>query len=184
VTGGIALEGSHQPASSVLPTDPQLAGRHSNWLSLRLRGLLQQARLDRLLAEGADPAETAALSLRARQLQRPRRRRALAKGLEGAIVQAKRYSGSHIDSPISQEEVARAHPLLLSLAERLRGHEAVSPRGVAIVKLLLTDSTSPIFSPGWSRARAAPGELERQARAALAALDERPCDLPMDSRRR
>ncbi len=181
---GIALGGSCEPASSVLPTDAHLGGRRSNSLLLRLRGSLQQARLDRLLAEGADPAETAELSLRARQLQRPGRRRALAKGLERAIAQAKQYSRSNINSPISREEVARAHPLLLRLAERLRSQEPVSPRGVAIARRLLTDSRSPIFSPGWSRARATPGELERQARTALAALDERSCNSPIDTRRR
>jgi hypothetical protein len=153
-------------------------------LTLHLRVLLKRSRLDRLLAEGTDPAEAATLMLRARQLQGARQRRALANGLERAIAQAKRYSGRNVDSPIDREEVARAHPLLFGLVERLRGPEAVSPHGMAMIRRLLTDTTSPIFSPGWSQAKAAPGELERQARVALAALDARPSDLRIDRARR
>jgi hypothetical protein len=43
-----------------------------------------------------------------------------------------------------------------------------------IVRLLLTEDISPIMSPGWSRAKAAAGALEAEARVALAALDRRP----------
>jgi hypothetical protein len=185
MAGGIAFRGSRQPVPLKLPTHSQEAGPTSSGrLTLRLRVLLKRTQLDLRLAEGADPAETATLMLRARQLQGTRQRRALANGLERAIAQAKRYSGSNVDSPISREEVARAHPLLLRLAERLRNSDTVSPRGVVILRRLLTDTTSPIFSPGWSRARAAPGELERQARAALSALDERPSDPGIDRSRR
>lgn len=181
MAGGIAFRGSRQPIPLKLPTrSPQEARLDGGWLTLRLRVLLKRAQLDLLLAEGTDPTAAAALMLRARQLQGTRQRRALANGLERTISQAKRYSSRNVDSPINREEVARAQPLLLRLAERLRSPEAVSSHGMAMIRRLLTDTTSPIFSPGWSRARAAPGELERQARVALAALEERPCDLRKD----
>lgn len=126
-----------------------------------------------MLARGADPDESSELALRTRQLCGARTRRSLAKGIERAIAQTERYSQSAA-LPVNREEVARARPLLLCLAERLRASEDVSPRGVAIVRLLLTEDTSPIMSPGWSRARATAGALEGEARSALAALDGRP----------
>ena len=180
---GIAFRGSRQPIPLRLPThhhSQEADPSHSGRLTLRLRVLLKRTQLDRLLAEGADPAQAAALMLRARQLQSTRQRRALANGLERAIAQAQRYSGDNVDSPIDREGVAGTRPLLLGLAERLRSPEAVSPHGMATIRCLLTDTTSPIFSSGWSQAKAAPGELERQARVALAALDERPIDLGID----
>jgi hypothetical protein len=100
-------------------------------------------------------------------------RRSLAKGIERAIAQTERYSESAA-LPINREEVVRSRPLLLRLAVRLRAPENASPCGVAIVRLLLTEDTSPIISPGWSRAKAAAGALEEEARVALGALDGQP----------
>ncbi len=124
------------------------------------------------------------LSQRLRELLAVRRRRTLAAGLERLVAKAKRRpSGSSAALPIDRGEVLRASPLLLQLSERLRGSHAVNPRGVAMVDRLLTDGASPILSPGWRTAPLSPGTLERQARAALAALDGRTDDLPTGNNR-
>jgi nucleotidyltransferase/DNA polymerase involved in DNA repair len=143
------------------------------WLRLHLGVTLRRTQLDRVLARGADPDESSELALRARQLCGGRTRRSLARGIERAIAQAERYSQSTA-LPVNREEIARARPLLVRLAERLRAPEDASPRGVAAVRLLLTEDTSPIMSPGWSRASGIAGALEGEARSALAALDGRP----------
>jgi hypothetical protein len=142
-------------------------------LRLHLAVAIHGTQLDRKLAQGADPTESQELALRARQLSAVRMRRSLAKGIERVIAQAERYSESAA-LPINREEVVRSSPLLLRLAARLRAPENVSPCGIAIVRLLLTEDTSPIMSPGWSRATAAPGALEEKARVSLAALDRQP----------
>ena len=141
--------------------------------------LLHGSRLDRQLAAGVDPEMGAALTQRARWLLGARRRRALARSLERDIEMAERFSSSKSAViPVNRAEIQRARPLLLQILARLKEPEAVSARGVAMVRLLLTDAASPIFSPGWSTAPAAPGALERQAGAVLAAFDGCGADLP------
>ena len=142
--------------------------------------LIHGTRLDRQLAAGVDPEMSTALSQRARWLQGARRRRALARSLERDIEMAERATPAAAAAlPVNRDEVVRARPLLFEILERLREPEAVSARGVALVRLLLTDAASPIFSPGWSTAPARPGALERQARVVLAAFDRPGADQPV-----
>jgi hypothetical protein len=171
MAGGMAFGGSHQQVPLTMPQRSDSEGAHL--LPLHLRVLLHRLRLDKDLLGGASPRESAELSCRARQLQRARGRRALAKNLDRTIAQVERYRRADTAGlPLNRNEVLRARPLLLQLSEQLRGPEAVSPRGVLLVRWLLGDASSPVFSPEWSRARSKPGELERQARIALAALGE------------
>ena len=119
-----------------------IAGWPPWWtISLFLLALVHRSRLDRQLAEGVDPDQSPALSLRARQLQGMRPRRSLANSLERDIEMTERYpDGAAL--PISRAEVTRARPLLLLLLERLREPGAVSPRGVVMVRLLLSGGRS------------------------------------------
>lgn len=113
------------------------------------------------------------------RLSAARRRRALAKTLERDIEMAeRRVSPGSIAIPVDREQVKRARPLLLQILERLKDAREVSPHGVAMVRLLLTDAASPVFSPGWSTAKSTPGELESRARDAIAALDGRTGEPP------
>ena len=142
-------------------------------LTLPLRVLLRRGSLDRALAEAADPNRSPELSLRARQLQGARQRRTLADGIERTIEAAERAaSKSGPALPVNRREVTRARSFLLQLCEQLRGPEVPAPRGLAMVRGLLTDDTSPIYSTAWSGAPVIPGALECRARAALEALDE------------
>jgi hypothetical protein len=176
MAGGIVFRVPRQLTPLSSPTQPQPSGPGYS-LPARVQVLLHRSRLDRLLCEEADPSQTPALSLRARQLQSTRHRLALAKGLE-RIVEAteRRSSDRNATLPIDRDQVIRARRPLLQLAERLRGPDVVDPRGVAMVGRLLTDEASPIYSPAWSRADAPPGALESHARGALAALEDRTTD--------
>jgi hypothetical protein len=62
-------------------------------------------------------------------------------------------------------EVIDASAVLASLDQCLRGSEPVAPAGVALLQLLLTDCTSPLYQP------AEAGELGSRLRAAAAALN-------------
>lgn len=158
------------------------SGEAGEAIFLRLRVLAHRVRLDKELAEGASTIGNVLLSLRAGQLQSMRLRRSLASGLTRHVELAERYPAHKSAAlPTSRGEVIRAQPLLLQLVARLREPGEVSPRGVAIVKRMLTDGASPMFSPGWRTATTAPGALEREARVALAVFDGReigppPCD--------
>jgi hypothetical protein len=50
--------------------------------------------------------------------------------------------------PPSRARVHEARPLLLMLASRLRGHAPVDPRGLAALRVLLTDGAGPVYTHG------------------------------------
>lgn len=112
----------------------------------RLRVLLSRTRLDTLLAQGADPAASAELALRARQLTDAAHRRALADSIEDAIGIAdgsSRRLGTA--PPLANHEVRAARASLLRLAGDLRDCDRSRAQGVALAQRLLTDGAGPLY---------------------------------------
>src|ERR1700744_2758565 len=68
------------------PPAPQAEREPSGAMRIRVRG--RRHRLDTLLADGVDPLSSAELTLRARQLNQPSVRQALARGLRRAVNDA------------------------------------------------------------------------------------------------
>src|SRR4051812_34887055 len=134
----------------------------------RLGARLHEAALDRALASGAAPESDVALTLHARRLIAPRTRRRLARTLQGivaagppppprapgppgggrraaarrAIVAPARRPPPRAPGP----QVAVAGADLLALAERLARSAPVEARGVALVRMLLSDGGGPLHS--------------------------------------
>jgi hypothetical protein len=125
--------------------------------------------LDTAIANGANPDSTAALSLRANRLiSRPARRR-VSRSIRRLLQLSRRPPHPiHETAPVCWRQVVRSRPLLEELAVRLASPGPVDARGVAQLRLLLTDGTSPLF--GRPRAE----ELEAVLEAALDALEPRP----------
>jgi hypothetical protein len=149
-------------------------------LSLAVRVWLCRTRLDRELAEGANPITDPARGLRARQLSRRRSRRHLAAGLRWLVKRARQPTQSPWDVtvPLNRGQVEEAREPLLMLAARLEEREAPNPRAVALASFLICDPDSPanlLFDdsadPLTSSDRATTAQL---ARAALEAIDQRP----------
>jgi hypothetical protein len=117
--------------------------------TLRLRVFLARPWLDRRIAAGADPATTPALELRARQLTSARARQRLARELRGLVEYAERVGSRPTFSAvvIDRRAVSRGRHAILGLAERIEGETPVSPRGVTLVRRLLTDGLGPLFNP-------------------------------------
>ena len=115
-------------------------------LFLHLRVVLGKRRLDAALADGADPAGSPELSLRAEQLTSETERTRLADGI-GAIlrdaVRRDRPRGARV--PVVSSEVIGARPRLIELERRLREGRC-SPRGVVMVRRLLSDGTGPVYA--------------------------------------
>ena len=106
--------------------------------------------LDLQLAHGIEPWRTPVLAARARQLTDERSRRSLAACLEHIVERAEdlpRLTLSAVVEP-SRPGVQEARPQLLMLAARLRGGEPINPRGVAALKDVLSDGTSPMYRCG------------------------------------
>lgn len=149
------------------PTDWVVLGTHRRWWRrLRLTLIVQwrSAELDRQLAAGMNPWRSDVLALRARRITRRRSRSQLAGGLLRAIRAAQGVTGfSAAVRP--HPEVLDARTTMSAIARRLRAPEPVAARGVAMVQMLLTDSTGPLYCP------AVEGALGRRLRAAAAAME-------------
>jgi hypothetical protein len=151
-----ALAPTHR--SRVTPARP--AG-----LMLRVRVLLRRERLDRSLAEGCDPLDSAELALRARQLTGPVHRGRLADSIERIVALAEGGS-SRLSSapPLLTRDVRASRAALLGLSQALREEPYVRATGVALARRLLVDGSGPLYVEAgedalWLAARAAAAEL-------------------------
>src|SRR4051812_44519777 len=102
----------------------------------RLRG----SSLDAELARGVAPDASAALVLRAQRLLAPDLRRSLARGLHVVLRDAAAGRRRFSAVPLQRAVILGAAPELGSLANRLVAPAPVDARGVAAVRLLLTEA--------------------------------------------
>jgi hypothetical protein len=122
-------------------------------LRTRVRARLRRASLDRLLAAGEPPWASRELSWRAAELTARGERRSIAdqiEGLAGEVLEAPRPRGAA--APLDRDGVWANRELLLELADDLRRADAIRAQGIALLRLLLRDGGSPLYSPGESRA--------------------------------
>jgi hypothetical protein len=134
-------------------------------LALRLRTAWRAPQLDRALARGVEP-DSAELALRAKQLASRPSRTDLASALKAAVGRA-HSQPLPLDprTPIRRDEVSRQSETLMGLAERLREDRPVDVQGVAMVRILVGDGTSSLYS------NKGLDSLGHVARAALRALE-------------
>lgn len=104
--------------------------------------------LDRALAAGVGPYAGALTAVRAHQLTTMRSRRQLADGLQRVRRDAtSELSGWTAVVTPDRHEVAAAAPEIDALERRLRDAGRIDAAGAAMVRLLLTDGTSPLYDP-------------------------------------
>jgi hypothetical protein len=104
------------------------------WITVNLK----RNRIDAALAEGADPAASPALGMRASELRSRAMRERLAARLAAAVADARTGQPSNVEHP-QRGQVRDSADQLTALAARLRSHQPVDVRGVAMVALLLND---------------------------------------------
>jgi hypothetical protein len=122
--------------------------------------------LDRELAAGVSPWASDALAARARRITAPRSRGSVAKGL-ARIQRTASAANAGFTAAVApdRQEVLAAHAVIGALERRLRSSGPVTARGLAMLRELLTEPTSPMYRPE------EPGALGSQLRAAAAALE-------------
>jgi hypothetical protein len=121
--------------------------------------------LDRALAAGIGPYAGALTAVRAEQLTTRRSRRQLADGLERVRRDAtSELSGWTAVVTPDRHEVVAAGPEIAALERRLRHAGRIDAAGAAMLRLLLTDGTSPLYDPVGA------GSLARHLRAVAGAL--------------
>jgi hypothetical protein len=131
----------------------------------RLLRRLGSRRLDLALAYGASPDGSAALSQHAHSLIGMRTRGTLARSLSRAMANARSRVGPyHSAVPVCRPGILRCWGLLEDLRGRLLEPGPVDARGMALVRLLLTDGASPLYGA------LDDGALDRWLRVAIDAL--------------
>ena len=133
-------------------------------ITTRIRTRLGRARLDRELANGADPAGSDELALRADQLGSPAERARIANGLVEALGDVYRGPPMTIGER-PQREVLAAADEIRALALRLRDTQPLAVSGVAMAARLADDRSSPLRRYG----AVDPDEAIASAHAALGA---------------
>jgi hypothetical protein len=132
----------------------------------RLRSCIRGASLDRALAAGANPCESAALARRAAHLSSRRSRRRIAAWVSDTVNAAHQLRrGLSAAITPDRDEVLGAAEQLMRVEELLESSGPVYARGVAMLKALLSDGASSLYSP--RRA----GELRRDLDSIISALE-------------
>jgi hypothetical protein len=134
-------------SSSSAPTmlrDPAAGGARG--IGVHIRTALTRGRLTASLAAGEDASASPELALRARQLTTTRNRSSIALSLERAVADAEAPRSSRSSAaPLARPDVRAARAALRDLAGALRNQHEVSPRGVALTEMLLTDGSGPLY---------------------------------------
>ncbi len=121
--------------------------------------------LDRQLAAGVDPRLSPALALRAKRITAARNRQRIADGLGRTLRSPHTRAAFTAAVRPDAREVLDARTVLASLKQRVRSDQPVAPQGMAILQILLSDCTSPLYQPNQA------GELGSRLRTAAAALE-------------
>ena len=124
-------------------------------LRVRISVYLRRSRIDRRIAEGSPCGLSQALTLRAHQLVDPRHRLQVARGLRSVVAYVDRVAERRVlvsAVVIDRAAVGGDREAILGLAERLEQSAPVSPRGVVLARVLLTDgASSPLFNARCAR---------------------------------
>lgn len=138
---------------------------NSGSLTARAWVWLHQFELDRQLADGADPAGSAALAARSRAIVSRRFRSELVAHLESVLAKAEHPPHWHSASlPVCAHQVLAAREPLGELARALQSDGDAAVRGVALAACLINDPRGPLYHRGVG------DEISVLAQAATAAL--------------
>ena len=133
-------------------------------LTARLAALLQAGRLDRMLAVGVPAPEGTALAAHETRLTSVAEREAIARSLRQVVHDANN-GGTPLCSrvPVHQANITAAEDVIDRITLRLHSPRPVNARGMARLRLLLSNGDGPVYQFGR-------GDLEGRLGAALAAL--------------
>jgi len=131
----------------------------------RLVARWRALKLDRAIADGAAPTTDAALALRAQALVGRRTRRDLSHTLERILRQSAVPASLGPRMVARRDRVYDAKDDLALLARRLGSATQVDARGVARVRVLLSDASGPLY---WRRNKE---DLRTRVRDAIEALE-------------
>jgi len=125
---------------------------------------LRTARFDRALAVGVPAPAGSALAVHAARLTSVAQRQAVARALRRAVHDATDTRATRSGRvPMHRANIAAAQALIDAVTRRLHAPDPVNTRGMARLRQLLSNGTSPLYRHGR-------GDLAGRLSAALAAL--------------
>ena len=133
-------------------------------ITTRVIAELFATRFDKQLVAGVAPEPGSALAAHVSRLASAGERRTLAETLQHRVCEThSRLPWMSPTIPLDRSAVAAAVGLIDQVVLRLSGRRPVSARGVARLRLLLSDGAGPMYWPGR-------GDLGAELRAVLAQL--------------
>ena len=132
-------------------------------LTKRIAARLFADKFDRMLAVGVPAPAGSALAAHAARVTSFDERVGLARTLRSVLDASNRDAPMSSRIPLNAHNIAAARHRIEEIALRLHSPLPVSPRGMARLRLLLSDGTGPLYRYGH-------GDLEGRLGAALAAL--------------
>lgn len=159
---------SPERADTVVERTNTAPGQSStpSWRS-RLAARIHAGRYDRLLAVGAPPAANSGLAVHAARLTSTSERETVARTLRRVVDQQHRPTrvpaGLNFRIEAYRDHVIEAEEVIDAITLRLHAPRPVGVRGMARLRVLLSDGTGPMF-------RRDGGDLRGRLGAALAAL--------------
>jgi hypothetical protein len=147
--------------------DRRRPSREPSGVGVHLRATLHRSSLTEQLSEGADPASSAELAIRARRLVSARERRMLARTLQRTVEEARQPRVNLFGiTPVCRREVLAAEEPMRVMIDRLRDSRPVAAEGMALIERIITDGTwSPLYN------LTTPGALRRLTVLSTAALE-------------
>jgi hypothetical protein len=146
-------------------------------LRLRMRVATHRSALTEQLAEGAEPASSPELTLRASQLTSDRRRRQLARSLRRTVNEVRNPAPTRaLVSIVNRYAVFEADDAIQTTIGRLASPDPVAVKGMAMLDRILSDgASSPLYG------RFEPGEFRRQLLEAKSEMDPKPFDFSISA---
>jgi hypothetical protein len=133
-------------------------------MTIRLQARLLASRYDGMLAVGVRPTPGTALDVHARRLTTVAEREAVARSLRRSLHEARKpLTPWTARSYVHRPNVVAAAELIDAATLWLHSPRTVDTRGMARLRLLLSDGTGPFYTCGR-------GDLAGRLRAALSAL--------------
>jgi hypothetical protein len=150
------ISGASQVPIGLVPREPSIVKK--------MCAAVFAGRLDREVEARVTPEPTSMLAAHIARLTSGRERTALALSLRNMLVEI--GSGRPTVTarvPINRPNAAQARPFIVEIIHRLEGHRRVRPRGVARLRLLLTDGAGPVYTRQG-------GDLSAHLKGVIAAL--------------
>jgi len=113
------------------------------WLDLLAR--FRARELDCQLAAGLSPESSDVLFTHAARIARPRSCAVLASSLRKVATAAQKPVGLSNRAPMRRDDIRCSRDELVALAERLERTGPIHARGIAQIRLLLSDGSGPLY---------------------------------------